>query len=155
MLVLVFHLLYISFAYLYGDVFRSILGNISYISREDKDYYLSLGYSLDDIVGISYIEKQYEEILRGEKGTYTIENDEVVTLNKGSRGNDIVLTIDIELQQEIEKILEEEIIKTKKEPSTGLFNHAYVVIKEPNTGEILVMVMIVQLCLVKIIIIRL
>jgi len=125
--------------YLYGDTFRSILGNLSSISKEDKEYYLSRGYALNDIVGSSYIEKQYEDILRGVKGKYTIENGETVTVSNGSRGNDIVLTIDIKLQQEVERILEEEIIKTKNEPSTGLFNHAYVVIKDPNTGEILAM----------------
>lgn len=55
--------------YPYGDTFRSILGNISKISKEEKDYYLSKGYSLNDIVGVSYLEKQYDDILRGEKGT--------------------------------------------------------------------------------------
>lgn len=125
--------------YLYGDTFRSILGNISSISKEDKDYYLANGYSLNDLVGSSYIEKQYEEILRGTKGTYRISDDGIVNVSNGKRGNDIVLTIDIKLQQEIEKILEEEIIKTKNEPSTSLFNHAYVVIKDPNNGEILAM----------------
>lgn len=125
--------------YLYGDTFRTILGNISTISKEDKEYYLEKGYSLDDIVGISYIEKQYEDILKGKKGTYKIENDEIVTVSKGERGNDIVLTIDIKLQQEIEKILTEQIIRAKNEPSTSLFNHAYVVIQDPNNGEILAM----------------
>lgn len=125
--------------YLYGDTFRTILGNISTISKEDKEYYLEKGYSLDDIVGISYIEKQYEDLLKGKKGTYKIENDEIVTVSKGERGNDIVLTIDIKLQQEIEKILTEQIIRAKGEPSTSLFNHAYVVIQDPNNGEILAM----------------
>ncbi len=125
--------------YPYGDVFRSILGNISKISKEDKDYYLDKGYSLNDIVGVSYLEKQYEDILKGTKGTYKIENDEIVTLSKGERGNDIVLTIDIKLQQEIEKILTNEIINMKKDPNTDLFNHIYVVIKDPQSGEILAM----------------
>ena len=125
--------------YPYGDTFRSILGNISTISKEDKSYYLARDYALNDLVGSSYIEKQYEEFLRGKKGTYRIENNEAITVSQGERGNDIVLTIDIKLQQEIERILEEEIIKTKNEPGTSLFNHAYVVIKDPNNGEILAM----------------
>ncbi|MBO5375479.1 MAG: penicillin-binding protein 2 [Bacilli bacterium] len=125
--------------YLYGDVFKSILGNVSSISKEDKNYYLARGYSLNDMVGVSYIEKQYEELLRGVKGTYRINDGEIVNVSNGKRGKDIVLTIDIKLQQEIEKILEEEIKKTKSEPSTSLFNHAYVVIKDPNNGEVLAM----------------
>lgn len=125
--------------YPYGDTFRSILGNVSSISKEDKDYYLNLGYSLNDEVGVSYIEKQYEEYLKGVKSTYKIEDGEIVTLTKGQRGNDIVLTIDIELQQEIDKIIKSELIKAKKDPGTSRFNSVYAVIKEPSTGEILAM----------------
>lgn len=125
--------------YPYGDVFRSILGNISKISKEDKNYYLEKGYSLNDIVGVSYIEKEYEDFLRGTKGTYKIENNETVMLSKGERGNDIVLTIDIKLQQEIEKILTKEIITMKSDANTNLFNHIYVVIQDPRNGEVLAM----------------
>ena len=57
--------------YKYGGVFRSILGNVSTsesgIPYELKDYYLSKGYSLDDRVGTSYLEYQYEDILKGKK----------------------------------------------------------------------------------------
>ena len=51
--------------YPYGDVFRSILGKISSnsqgIPKELVDDYLSKGYSLNDRVGISYLEYQYED----------------------------------------------------------------------------------------------
>lgn len=125
--------------YLYGDTFRSILGNISKISIEDKEYYMNKGYSLSDSVGISFIEKQYEEYLQGIKGTYKIENGKVIMLNNSKRGKDIYLTIDIKLQQEIEKILEEELINAKSEENTQLFNSVYVVIKDPKNGDILAM----------------
>ena len=126
--------------YLYGDTFRSILGNISSITEEDKSYYLSRGYSLNDIVGVSYIEKEYESILRGKKEKYRVDsNNNLELIEEGKRGNDIVLTIDIELQQEIEKILEEELINIKSEPNTNYFNSTFVVIQKPNTGEILAM----------------
>ena len=58
---------------------------------------------------------------------------------EGKRGNDIVLTIDIKLQQEIEKIIEEEIKRARNEANTEYFRHAYVVIQDPNNGEILAM----------------
>ena len=126
--------------YLYGDVFRSILGNISTISEEDKHYYLSRGYSLDEIVGVSYLEKQYESVLRGQKDIYRVDsNNNLVLVESGSRGNDIVLTIDIELQKEIEEILKRELVITKNEANTNYFNHSFVVIQQPNTGEILAM----------------
>lgn len=123
--------------YLYGDTFRSLLGNISSISREDKDYYLSLGYSLNDIVGSSFLEKQYEDILRGKKAKYEIVGKELKLIEEGSRGNDIVLSIDIELQMEVEKIITEELINAKSYGATDYYDHAFVVIQEPNTGEVL------------------
>ena len=62
--------------YPYGDVFKTILGSVSTnetgIPYELKDYYLNLGYSLNDRVGISYLEYQYESILKGEKTIYQI-----------------------------------------------------------------------------------
>jgi len=128
----------------YGNTFKTILGTVSTtetgIPYELKDYYLNLGYSLNDRVGTSYLEYQYESILKGEKAIYQLLNDGSRELiYEGSRGHDIVLTIDIELQQEIEKILEEEIIKAKKEPNTKYYNSSFVIISDPNTGEILAM----------------
>lgn len=125
--------------YLYGDVFRSILGNISSITAENKKEYLKKGYSLSDTVGVSYLEKQYEDILKGEKATYKLENNNLILMTEGKRGNDIVLTIDIELQKEIEKILEEEVVRAKKQGATEYYNRSYAVIQQPNTGEILAM----------------
>lgn len=126
--------------YLYDDVFRSILGNISTISEEEKDYYLSRGYNLNDIVGTSYLEKQYEHLLKGKKEKYKLDsNNNLMLVESGQRGNDIVLTIDIELQKEVESILKKELIATKKEANTKYFNHSFVVIQEPNTGEVLAM----------------
>ena len=92
--------------YLYGDTFRSILGNISNISYEDKDYYLEKGYKITDLVGSSYIEKQYDEYLKGVKGTYKIVNNKIEKISNSERGKDIVLSIDINLQVLLDKILE-------------------------------------------------
>lgn len=123
--------------YLYGDTFRSLLGNISNINKEEKDYYLKLGYSLNDIVGSSFIEKEYENILKGEKAKYEIVDKKLKLVEEGSRGKDIVLTIDINLQMEVEKIIEEELKNAKSYGATDYYNHAYVVIQDPNSGEVL------------------
>lgn len=126
--------------YLYGNVFRTVLGNISSITKEDREYYLNKGYSLDESVGVSYLEKQYEDILRGEKSTYRVgDNNELSLISDGQRGNDIVLTIDINLQKEVESILTEEILNAKSEANTEYYNHSFVVIQQPNTGEVLAM----------------
>lgn len=131
--------------YPYGITFRSVLGSVSSSSSgvpaELKDEYLELGYSLNDRVGISYLEYQYESVLKGTKTKYTMDsNGDYVVLEEGSKGNDIVLTIDIELQKEIEDIIEKELIYTKENDKyTENFDRAFVVISDPNTGEILAM----------------
>ena len=131
--------------YPYKNVFKTILGSVSSSSSgipyNLKDYYLEKGYSLTDRVGTSYIEYQYEEYLKGTKATYQVNDDGSYTqITKGTRGNDIVLTIDIKLQKEVEKIVEEELRKAKRENHTQYFDKSYVIINDPNNGEILAMV---------------
>ena len=131
--------------YLYGDVIRGILGKVSDqemgIPKEELEYYLSLGYKRNDRVGVSGIEKQYESILKGEKALYKVLDDNSLKLIKeGQKGLDIVLSIDIDLQIEIEEMLEEEIIKTKKEANTEFYDRSFIVIENPKTGEIMAMV---------------
>ena len=129
--------------YLYGNVFRTVLGTVSSsesgIPYELKSYYLNKGYELNDRVGTSYLEYQYEDQLKGVKNKYQVINGKYILLEEGRRGNDIKLTIDIELQKEIEKILEEELIATKNEPNTKYYNKSFVIVSDPNTGEILAM----------------
>lgn len=130
--------------YPYGSVFRSILGSVSSseqgLPAESKDEYLEKGYSLNDRVGLSYIEYQYEDILKGEKNLYQVNaNGENTLYKEGKRGNDIVLTIDIELQKAVEEILTEEVLKAKSEANTKFYNRSFVIITDPNTGEILAM----------------
>ena len=129
--------------YPYGDVLRQILGNVSDSSQgipeELKAEYLNKGYSLNDRVGLSYLEYQYEDELKGKKDKYLIQNGKKTLIEKGSRGNDIVLSIDINLQLELEKVIEEELINAKKEANTQYYDHTSVVITDPKTGEILAM----------------
>lgn len=123
--------------YLYDDVFKMMLGTVGEIPKEKKQEYLDKGYDLSDVVGLSYIEYQYEDYLRGEKAKYKILSDGSLKLvEEGKRGNDIVLNIDIALQQEVEKILDEEIIKTKGQMNTRYYDKSFVVVQDPNSGEI-------------------
>ncbi len=130
--------------YPYGDSFRTILGTVSTstqgIPYEEKEDYLKKGYSLNDRVGLSYLEKQYESYLKGEKDIYDVKNShELVLTEEGKRGQDIVLTIDIELQQQLEQIVSEEVLATKQEANTEHYNRSFIVLQDPNNGEILAM----------------
>ena len=130
--------------YLYGDVFKSILGTVSSSSQgipsELVDYYLDNGYSMNDRVGISYLEYQYEEYLKGTKAVYKVtDGNNYELVSDGKRGNDIVLTIDIELQKYLEERLTAEVLATKNEVGTKYYDHSYAIVANPNSGEILAM----------------
>lgn len=130
--------------YLYGDTFKSILGSVSSntqgIPSELSEEYLKKGYTLDDRVGISYLEYQYEDYLRGTKAKYRLLSDNSYELvSEGKRGNDIVLTIDIELQKYVEEVVTNEVLNAKGQPGTEYYNRSFAIISDPNTGEILAM----------------
>src|SRR4051794_16576740 len=133
-------------SYAYESTLRSVLGGVTSSDKglpaEEIDYYLSRDYSRNDRVGTSYLEKQYEDVLHGQKAkvknvtdqTGKIVSTEVIT--EGQRGKDLVLTIDMELQLAVEKVIEEELRAAKTFPGTNLLDRAYVVLMDPNTGEI-------------------
>ncbi|WP_205170158.1 peptidoglycan D,D-transpeptidase FtsI family protein [Bacillus pakistanensis] len=135
--------------YAFDKTLRSILGNVS-SSREGLpsnlvDYYIAQGYKRNDRVGKSYIELQYEDVLQGQKEKIkNITKDGSVLdsklIQEGQRGKDLVLTIDMELQQEIEKIVEEELKKTMSRADSPYTDRAFFVLMDPNTGDILAMV---------------
>ena len=130
--------------YLYGDTFKSILGTVSSdtqgIPKELAKTYLEKGYSLDDRVGTSYLELQYEDYLKGKKAIYKItDNNDYELVSYGHRGNDLVLTIDIDLQKYLENLLSEEVMNATYEPNTRYYDRSFAIISNPSTGEILAM----------------
>ena len=123
--------------YLY-DTLNDIYGTVGEITKENKEYYLNKGYSLNDQVGLSYLEKQYDEYLKGTKAEYYINEDNSLTKIKDSvPGNDIYLSIDVDLQLKINDILKENLNKAETLKNTKYFNTAYVIVSNPNTGEII------------------
>ena len=123
--------------YLY-DTLNGIYGKVGDISKENKEYYLSKGYSLNDKVGLSYLEKEYDDYLKGEKAKYLVNDDKTLTLLSNSKqGNDIVLSIDIDLQLKINDIVKSNMDKASKMKHTEYFNTTYVIVSNPNTGEII------------------
>ena len=133
-------------SYAFEDTLRSVLGGVTSSDKglpaEEIDYYLSRDYSRNDRVGTSYLEKQYEDVLHGQKAkvkNVTDQSGEIVStevITEGQRGKDLILTIDMDLQRAVEKIIEEELGNAKTSPGTGLLDRAYVVLMDPNTGEI-------------------
>ncbi|MBU8879397.1 penicillin-binding protein 2 [Bacillus sp. FJAT-29790] len=135
--------------YAFNDTLKSVLGKVTSsdegIPAEQLDYYLARDYSRNDRVGKSYIEMQYEEVLHGQKAKVKNITDkagnvlETIPISEGNRGKDLVLSIDMDLQLAVEKIIEEELWAAKSLPGTALLDRAYVVLMDPHTGEILTM----------------
>ncbi len=111
------------------DYAANILGYIGIINNVNYD---DSYYESGDRIGKSGIDKSYEKILRGKKGVKHIIQDvkgKQMAYKNGSfdtlsiPGRSITLTIDLELQEFAEKIMQN-------------YNGSVVAI-EPNTGEIL------------------
>ncbi|MDZ5470982.1 penicillin-binding protein 2 (plasmid) [Bacillus sp. 31A1R] len=133
-------------SYAFDKTLKTILGKVNDgVPREQLDYFMAREYSQNDRVGRSYIEYQYENVLHGQKAKVKNITDKkgnvlrTEVVSEGKSGKDIVLTIDMELQLAVEKILEQELWKAKKQPNTELLDRAYVVLLNPHTGEVLSM----------------
>ncbi len=125
----------------YDNLLSNVIGTTGFIPSEELDEYKKKGYSNDDIVGTSYLEKYYEDYLKGEKAKYKVNPDNTISLISESKiGNDLVLNIDINLQKEIEELLETEILKSKDYKSTRYYNGSYIIVSDPNTGAIISLV---------------
>lgn len=119
------------------DSLNSIYGSIGSIPEEEIKDYLDNGYSINDTVGISYLEKEYEDYLKGTKDLYQVNNDNTLTLIKeGKRGNDLYLSIDIELQQKVEEILKRNILSGKELKNTNYYDRSFAIVGNPKTGAI-------------------
>ncbi|HEM5239484.1 TPA: penicillin-binding protein 2 [Streptococcus suis] len=127
----------------------SIIGTVTSeqagLPAEDAEYYLSKGYSSNDRVGTAYLEKQYEEVLQGQREKKQINLDRngnvesIETIQEGQQGNNIKLTIDLAFQDGVNAILKKYF---ESELSTGsaLYSEGvYAVALEPSTGAVLAM----------------
>ncbi|MFZ7942585.1 peptidoglycan D,D-transpeptidase FtsI family protein [Neobacillus sp. 19] len=133
----------------YGETFWNMLGEVTSadegLPAEKVDYYTAKGYKLNDRVGKSYIEEHYDSVLQGQKEkvkTVTDQRGNVVsteTVSEGQSGKDLVLTIDMEFQAQVEKIMQEELVNAIQKPHTDTLDTAFVVAMEPKTGRILAM----------------
>ena len=124
--------------YPYGDTLKNVFGRVGSITKELKNDYLNNGYELTDLVGMSYLEKEYEEYLKGKKAKYKVGGDYSLTkVNEEEKGYDLVLSIDIDLQMKVEEIIKDKINLGKRYGNTEYFKDGYAIVSNPLTGEIL------------------
>lgn len=131
-----------------GDLLAHVIGYLSEVSSDDLTTWAK-DYKLGDIVGRSGLERSYETILRGKDGGILVEVDSnnqlirVLGREEPIPGNDIYLTIDIDLQRVAEQNLQSSLqtIRTHQWANSRA-PYAYsgaVVAMDPNTGAILAM----------------
>lgn len=130
----------------YDTSFSQVLGNVTTkqqgLPAELRDQLLALGYQNNSRVGTSGLESQYEDILRGSDSSYTLDYDSdgnpiVVSTETGIAGENIRLSIDWELQQYADSVIENELKAMNS--SNRFFNKVFLMLMDPKTGEIIVM----------------
>lgn len=127
----------------------SIVGSVSSekagLPAEEAEAYLKKGYSLNDRVGTSYLEKQYEETLQGKRSVKEIHLDKygnmesVDTIEEGSKGNNIKLTIDLAFQDSVDALLKSYFNSELENGGAKYSEGVYAVALNPKTGAVLSM----------------
>jgi len=122
--------------YLYPTAFSHVLGYEGKITEEELADKKNQGYLLNDYMGKTGLELNYEPILRGKYGVEGVEVDavgqekKVLYYQAPESGKNLVLSIDLEVQNKVREILEKNLLKfSKKRGSVIMIN--------PQNGEIL------------------
>jgi penicillin-binding protein 2 len=104
-----------------GPLAAHILGYVGEVNQDELDAGRGQ-YALGDTIGKAGVEKVYEEELRGEDGEQRIEVDahgtpiRVVSRRAPVQGNDIVLSLDVDVQRTAEESLAQGLIATRGRP---------------------------------------
>ena len=127
----------------------SIVGSVSSeksgLPAEEVDTYLKKGYSLNDRVGTSYLEKQYEEVLQGKRTVKEVHLDKhgnmesVENIEEGSKGKNIKLTIDLAFQDSVDSLLKSYFNSELSNGGAKYSEGVYAVAINPKTGAVLAM----------------
>lgn len=127
----------------------SIVGSVSSeksgLPAEEVDTYLKKGYSLNDRVGTSYLEKQYEEVLQGKRTVKEVHLDKhgnmesVENIEEGSKGKNIKLTIDLAFQDSVDSLLKSYFNSELSNGGAKYSEGVYAVALNPKTGAVLAM----------------
>lgn len=118
-----------------------LLGRVGLMNGDEWERYsaLDVGYSQNDTVGKEGVEQAFESYLRGTPGKRQVDRDtsgkvvDETWITLPNPGNNVILTIDIDLQQAVEEALREGLPQLKSRESEG----AACVVLDVNSGELL------------------
>ncbi len=115
--------------YPYKSVAAHVIGYTQPITESEYKFLSKKGYKLNDLIGRTGIEFVYENLIRGEWGGEMVEVNSLgkfqrsLGIKPSIKGNDIKLTIDINLQ-----LVAEEVLKDKKAGA--------IIVMDPRDGAI-------------------
>jgi len=126
-----------------GTDLSSVLGTVTTekqgLPSDNIKTLLAEGYSRDDSVGQSQLEKQYENVLRGTKSQTEVKTQDGVIQKEikkygGQKGDNVQLTINSQFQKKVQNI----IMSAAKTAGSGnpYSPGAYAVVLNPSTGAV-------------------
>lgn len=127
--------------YPYGSSIKSILGTVSSekvgLPSDRVNQLLSQGYSRNDSVGQSYLEEQYEPVLRGTKSQTEVDVSgtqitKEVQKYAGQKGDNLQLTINAGFQKRLQAL-----VKSAEQGAGGNSTGTYAVVMNPNNGAVI------------------
>ena len=125
-----------------GSILGTVTSEKAGIPEKYLDEYLKKGYSRNDRVGTSYLEKGYEDELHGTNAVKQVivdKNGQVKgekILKPGEKGKNLKLTIDSKFQQGVQDILKKNFASLQTDGFGGYSEGAYAVVMNPKTGAI-------------------
>ncbi|MGT2666289.1 penicillin-binding protein PBP2B [Streptococcus rifensis] len=127
----------------------SIIGRVSSqksgLPEEDAQDYLAKGYALNDRVGTSYLEKQYEPYLQGQREVKDLHLDKdgnlesVQVISESQKGQNLKLTVDLAFQNGVNDILQRYFKEELEKGTTTYSEGIYAVALDPESGAVLAM----------------
>ena len=129
--------------YTQGSLASHIIGYIRKVDDRDLQQRPNEGYDMNDDIGKMGIEYVLEKYLRGQEGKRQIDMSVDGTIEgeyidkEAISGNTVVLTIDAELQEKMEKIIKDAVKELQKEGEKT--ENAAAVLMDIETGEVLAM----------------
>lgn len=133
--------------YTYKSNFASVLGKVTTkkqgLPANTRDILLARDYNNDSRVGVSGLEAQYESLLSGTSAKYSISygtdgNPNIQSVSSGTKGSNLRLTIDWEIQQILNDAITNE-LKAHTGYAERHNNNIFVVMINPNNGEVIAM----------------
>lgn len=127
--------------YPYGSSLKSIIGTVSSekvgLPDNKVNQFLAQGYSRNDSVGQSYLEEQYESVLRGTKSQTQVEVSGTKIMKKvkkygGKKGDNLQLTINAGFQKKLQSL-----VRTASTNASGNSTGVYAVVMNPKNGAVI------------------